>query len=165
MAGKGNTGGRGNEFKLKIREFQERLDDLNCDPLEAAVNFLNGNMANDPHPFLKEIYRFSKESVRRLNKGLLTELEFNEFMHKCDAELRTGYVKPELYVKIALELLNYLYPKRKAVEHIISPGDTPLDELSDEALQLIMRKAAERKMHIEDAKSKTKPKSKSGKLH
>jgi hypothetical protein len=54
--------------------------------------------------------------------------------------LRNGHVPIELRNRNALELLSYLYPKLKAVEHsgTVAVGERKPDEFSDELLASIV---------------------------
>lgn len=141
---------------FKSTEFLERLEELDCDPLEYAVGYLKGENANDAHPFLRDIYNFLKEAIRRLNKGILTELEFNQFAAKAEKELRYGYIKPELAIRVALELLKYSYAQRKAIEHTTNPGNTPTKTIPDAYLEEIIRVTTLRREEIKAADKKKK---------
>lgn len=165
-SGSGRLHGSVNQSTLEIRT---RLKELDCDPLEWAVKFLEGSEAPQSHPFLIHFKKFHKQLNRvrfELNKykkeppstklidHLNTVLE--EFQEVAFSMLGAGtWLDPKTRARIATELLSYIYPKQQSIEHRNNEIDldTLADELTDQQLLIIAVRVLENKGDVKELES------------
>jgi len=136
------TGGRkkGTPNKLTQRAAQ-RLEELGCDPLELSVRVAMGKDLDGPHPSVGEFRRLVHDLQNALDgKGEDPHLFPDRLQALIDENLLSGYVPMEIRSRHIIELIQYKFPKLKAVE-MTGPGGTDLipsfdpSTLSDAALR------------------------------
>ena len=93
------------------------LDELDYDPLAAAVDVAKGNALTKDHPFLKLLTDTLANWQRRIanNETILVE-EVEELSELGIKMLTDSWVPHDMRIKTIMELISYLYPKRKAVD-------------------------------------------------
>lgn len=86
---------------------------LGCNPFEVLIHFAKGDF---------EALGYEKHRIRVTKDGG-TEMELT--------------ISPELRQRSAKDACEYLFPKRKAVEHSFNPSDLPDDELLKKTAKLL----------------------------
>lgn len=113
----------------------DRLEELNCDPLEFNAKIVRGDYIYGEHPFLRKIRSF----VKRYVDGKLSSREALNFLSRAEAALGDTPAPMELRSKVAGDLMQYAYAKKKSVE--VSGGldlnKRNPDDLSDAELASI----------------------------
>lgn len=76
------------------------------------------------------------------NKRTIEALELFEELEFCPLEklverINKPGISDELFTSVCAKLLEFKFPKRKAIDHTINPGDLPDEELVTEARKLI----------------------------
>jgi integrase len=97
----------------------QRLADLNFDPLEWSVKIARGEALTTNHPFLEMIRDWYMDMISHLTKGnaINWERELEKILEKAKVSLTDSWVPLNLRSDHIKELMQYLYPKLKAVEH------------------------------------------------
>lgn len=86
---------------------------LNCHPFEVLIHFANGDFKALGYPEKEKIV--TKDSV-----------------------IEKYTIPPELRQRSAKDACEYLFPKRKAVEHTFNPNEMSDDELIAETAKLLL---------------------------
>jgi hypothetical protein len=121
-----------------------RLEELRCDPLELSAKIANGQELDGPHPALKAFYKFRDDLAKLQDKGAaVTPDHIDQLTKLIDGNLTRGYVPIELRSKHIADLMQYTYPKRRAVEvdaniHDKRPPNVDPKKLSNEALDQLL---------------------------
>ena len=99
------------------RDLWKRLfEDLDFDPLAMSVAVAKGEMLTQDHPFLGVILKGLNNLKGDLkDKGMDVGL-IEQLMTKAAEMLTDSWTPIELRSKHILELMNYIYPKKKAVD-------------------------------------------------
>ncbi len=145
--GSGRLPGIQNKITLAV---QKRLHELKCDPLEFSAKILTGEEKPSAHPALPAIlkltkalhtmrFKFGKYTKKPAPRDLIDELEdrITELDYYLMSVLGPGtFIDTGLQVKVALSLLNYMYPKLQAITDLRAPVDstTPVEQLTDQSL-------------------------------
>ncbi len=158
----GTGGGRvfGSVSKSTL-EIRKRLEELDCDPLEYAVKFLNGTEQPQTHPFFSPFNKFlyalsvlkNRLAKCKSDDSLYFVLEkMQDLMQDIQVMSKTmlgpnTWLDPKVRARIATDLLTYIYPKQQAVHHQGNEvdGNLLVDELTDQQLILIGIKVLEKK--------------------
>jgi len=125
--------------RKRTKELLQRLEEMGADPLKFAVDVMDGRELTTDHPFLKVLYNH----LRPLRRAIKDDKEALRAMEELEdvavKYLRNGHVPIEIRSRHALELLQYMYPKRKSVDHSGTIGmQLNPDSMSDEMLTRIM---------------------------
>jgi len=108
----GRTKGTPNKTKLPL---EEKARELGCDPFEILCRFALGDW-----------------------KGLGYEKEFTFSPTQKGEVVEKPIIPPELRQKAAAEAAQYLYPKRKAIEHSGEITNVVEEKLSTQQIQTIL---------------------------
>lgn len=113
---KGHTNNPGGRPKgvanKKTSQLMETAKRLNCDPFEVLCHFTNGD------------YKALGYEEKKL---IVTK----------DTSYEEYTISPELRQKSAKDASEYLYPKRKAVEHTFNPHEMDDDELIESTKEIL----------------------------
>lgn len=138
-----NGGGRvvGTPNKL-TKQAIERMEELNFDPLEFAVAIARGEELCTDHPvwpILQQWLLELKDVVASKQWASMPTLEkIDQFASYCEKLLKESYTPIDVRSRHTLELLNYVYPKRKAME-VDFPGNSeggPVKELTADEVKI-----------------------------
>ena len=99
-----------NKRTADLLDIAQRLD---CNPFEVLIHFAKGDF---------EALGYERHQIRVTKDGG-TEMELT--------------ISPELRQKSARDACEYLFPKRKALEHSFNPKDAPDDELLEQTKKLL----------------------------
>jgi len=108
----GRTKGTANKSKLPL---EEKARELGCDPFEILCRFALGDW-----------------------KGLGYKEEFSFSPTQKGEVVEKPIIPPELRQKAAAEAAQYLYPKRKAIEHSGEITNVVEEKLSTQQIQTIL---------------------------
>lgn len=105
----GRPKGSKNKTTIRLEEIAERLE---CNPFEVLLHFAKGDFG---------------------------ALGYNEYTYKTFGEntVEELTISPELRQKSAKDACEYLFPKRKAVEHTFDPRKAANDELLETTKALL----------------------------
>lgn len=106
----GRPPGSANKRTSDLLDIAERLE---CNPFEVLIHFAKGDF---------EALGYDQHQMKTTKDGG-TVLELT--------------ISPELRQKSAKDACEYLFPKRKAVEHSFNPSDLPDDELLKKTAKLL----------------------------
>ena len=125
----------------------DRIAQLGFDPLEQSVNIARGTAFKEDHPFLTKFEMTLTDWCDSL--GSFDELDLLEVERfKVDGlkALKNSFTPIDLRSKHTMELLTYLYPKRKSMEMAIDTGrpDMTVTPLTDEEVEIFNSKFMER---------------------
>lgn len=136
--------GKYNRLSLTVLE---RIAQLGFDPLEQSVKIAKGQMLFEDHPFL--------DTFESVMQGWYEKLESFEDLDIYDIErfkaegikaLTLSFTPLELRSRHTLELMNYLYPKRKSMEMEVktNQADMRVTPLTEEEVVIFNAKFKER---------------------
>lgn len=120
---KGKRGGSldGNLHR-RSRQLSDQLKELDCDPVEFLASVMNGKAMREPHPFLEHVISFVN-SVLNIPDHIEDIAEKERFKEQVQQLLKSahyflfeGHVPIELQTKVGIELMQYMYAKRKTIE-------------------------------------------------
>jgi hypothetical protein len=95
----------------------DRLDELGCDPLELSAKIALGYELDGPHPSYKAFKKIAEDIQALAGTGEpVPEDLADKLLLLVEDQLTKGYVPIELRSKHIADLMQYSYPKRKAVE-------------------------------------------------
>ena len=126
-----------------LRTAEQVLQDHNFDPLDLLMDVAQGKALYDDHPFLPILFKYLNDMAERLEyqdgfgvKGLLQQLRIESMGY-----LKDSYTPKEHRIKVASEILQYVRPKKKQVEHTNSGAAsnvaiTPLTQEEIESFDL-----------------------------
>ena len=97
----------------RTRELSQILESMGCDPALALARVVMDQNMGSGQPYEQE--RYSKDGQKYTVNGY----------------------EPEIKVAAARELIQYLYPKRKAIEHSGAIDTVPADERRAKLLDLL----------------------------
>ena len=91
--------------------------EFNYDPLAAAVQIAKGEALTQDHPFLKHMEKMLSIWRKKAESKEVIEVSDIDLLMKMAEEMLTdSWVSHELRSKHILDLLAYIYPKKKAVD-------------------------------------------------
>lgn len=102
--------GSPNARTVQLHEIAEKLG---CNPFEVLIHFAKGDF---------DALGYEKHQIKVTKDGG-TEMELT--------------ISPELRQRSAKDACEYLYPKRKALEHTFNPKDAADDELLEQTKRLL----------------------------
>lgn len=125
--------------KLTKDAWKRMHEDMNFDPLEYAVRIAKGEELTQDHPFLARLLDFlgilekklatievaegDEKSEKNKQYALMT---IEQLQKESEKMLSDNWVSHELRSKHILELLKYIYPQRKSMDHMHS-GSVEMD--------------------------------------
>lgn len=161
--GKPKTPGSGRKKgtpNRKTGDVKKQLEALNVDPLIIAANIMTGAEKGNPHPWLKTFELWIKtykgvlsrcydraaafvDTEDRQATLLLEDLhhamtKIDEFHERSKKELAEGHIPIEIRARVAVQLLDFIYPKRKAIEVTDNRDSEAAEDLTDEELAMII---------------------------
>ena len=111
-----------------LRSAEEMLEKHNFDPMDLLMDVAQGNALYDDHPFLPVLHRYLADVKDRLDnedgfgvKGLLEQLRVESYGY-----LKDSYTPKEHRIRVAMELMQYVRPKKKQVEHSGTTNQGPV---------------------------------------
>lgn len=105
----------------------ERIAQLGFDPLEQSVRIAQGKMLKEDHAFLPEFKAVLDEWYDTLESFDAIDMDDLERFRKMGIKALTRSTTPaDLRSKHTLELIQYIYPKRKAMEMAVQTDRAPL---------------------------------------
>ncbi len=136
----------GRHGKLSLAAL-DRIAQLGFDPLEQSVNIARGKAFREDHPFLNRFEMALTDWCDTL--GAFDELDLLEVERFKDAGIKAlsnSFTPIDIRSKHTMELMTYLYPKRKSMEMSIEPNkaEMTVSPLTDEEVDLFMAKFQER---------------------
>ena len=134
-------------YKRMSMAVLERVAQLGFDPLEQSVKIARGQSLKEDHPFLSKFQSIMDEWCETLESfEELDALEVDKFRAEGIKALAGSFTPIEMRSRHTLELLNYIYPKRKAMEMTIDTGrpDMTVTELQEHEVDTFMDKFEER---------------------
>ena len=103
--------------RLTKNAWNRMHDEFDYDPLAAAVNVAKGKGLTEDHPFLKPLIDALTDIRKKAATGAKIDPDSVDTLIKLAEEMLTdSWVTHELRGRFILELLSYIYPKRKAIE-------------------------------------------------
>lgn len=133
MAERGRLGGVSNGAKR--RKAAAKLEALNVDPLELSANFAMGIGLDEPHPAAGPLNIIIAALERKVKRGTkVTALDVKKLKGVVSEFLQDGYIKPEIRSKHIMDLMQYVHPKLRSVEHTGTVTYNKADEISDDIL-------------------------------
>lgn len=125
----------------------DRIAQLGFDPLEQSVNIARGTAFKEDHPFTNRFEMTLTDWCDTLGSfDELDLLEVERFKEEGLKILKNSFTPIDLRSKHTMELLTYLYPKRKSMEMSIEPtrGEMTVTPLTDDEVDLFNAKFMER---------------------
>ncbi len=114
-------------------QVKERLQELDCDPVEFLAHVMAGKECKEPHPFLSILEQFIN-NINTIPDQIADKTEKERFIFLCARLykdglrlLYEGYVPIELRTKVGMELINYIHAKRKTIEFSDPNDDSAKD--------------------------------------
>jgi hypothetical protein len=97
----------------------QRLAELNFDPLEWSVKIARGEALTTDHPFLKVMREWHLTMLVAIEKSepIDWQYQLEKLLVQASTSLSDSWVPLNLRSDHIKELMSYLYPKLKAVEH------------------------------------------------
>jgi len=120
---------------------RERLEELDCDPLEFTALIMKGEELKGAHPFLTELLnkldRLEKAFDRR---NMTVEAKITATLtYNAKLALGEGETDKTLRANAASKLLEYAYPKLRAMDVKIEKEATQVEEMEDDELISFLR--------------------------
>ena len=101
-----------------LQAIQDIMDEHGFNPVEMSLKIVKGEVLTEDHPFLKTLYEYicmiEGHCHEDDGRGVLTRCK--ELWNTAKNQLADCYTPIELRSKHILELMNYLHPKKKAIE-------------------------------------------------
>lgn len=110
---KSNAGRPKESIGLRTHELFHIAQEHDCNPFEILIMFAKADYAG------------------------LGMLEYKTIITKSGQEIQEPSISPELQQRSAKDACEYLFPKRKAIEHTINPKDLGDKELIEETKRLL----------------------------
>ncbi len=105
---------------LQTNDLKKRLDELGASPPDFLALILLGEEPFRPHPFLEYLEQldtvYTSENPEGKDDIIIKREVWDELLNEARHQLRTADPPLELRVRVAIDLMGYLYPKRRAVE-------------------------------------------------
>jgi hypothetical protein len=115
--GERRGGRQKNTPNKKTQAIADRLAALGCDPLELSAKIAIGQELDGPHPSVPAFRKFIDDLAKLRDKGgAITDDHIEQLTSLVEDNLTSGYVPYDLRSKHINELLQYVAPKRKAVD-------------------------------------------------
>lgn len=134
---------RGSRDKKTIR-IMELCEKYNFDPVEASIQIAAGKALHEKHPFLKTLRYYldfieaDLRSVKQRPDGID---RCKELWNQGRAELTGCYTPIEIRSKHITDLLQYIHPKKKAIDLSIGMEEivdnTPITEEEFRAFKIV----------------------------
>lgn len=125
----------------------ERFAELNFDPLDQAVKIAQGKALKEDHPFLQDFKDQVFWFIQQLEEFEEIEIsDMHKFLQEGTRALSEVHTPIEIRSRHTLELLQYLYPKRKAMELKVEDVRPPMEvsPLTEEEVEIFNAKFLER---------------------
>lgn len=125
----------------------ERIAQLGFDPLEQSVKIAQGKLLKEDHPFLSEFKMLVEEMTDTLESFEPIEFEDLERFRKVGIKALSNSLTPaDLRSKHTLELIQYIYPKRKSIEMAVQTDrpDMAVTTLTPDEVKLFESKFRDR---------------------
>ena len=103
--------------KLQVNVFNRLVEEFKVDPLKLSAMIARGEALTSDHPFLPVFI----DALSDMKRKILTEkpidvAEIDSLLKRGKELLTDSWVSHELRSKHVLDLMSYIYPKRKATE-------------------------------------------------
>jgi len=125
----------------------DRIAQLGFDPLEQSVNIARGTAFREDHPFLQRFEMALTDWCDTL--GAFDELDLLEVERFKDAGIKAlsnSFTPIDIRSKHTMELMTYLYPKRKSMEMSVETAAPVMTvtPLTEDEVDLVNEKIKER---------------------
>ncbi len=98
----------------------ERIAQLGFDPLAQSVKIAQGKMLKEDHPWLQTFRGVMDQWYDTLESfDAIDLMDLEKFKKAGVKALSNSLTPPDLRSKHTLELIQYIYPKRKAMEMVV----------------------------------------------
>ena len=135
---------KGNKVGLLVNsttEARRRLQEMGCDPLESTADIMMGKELCGDHPYLKELLnkldRFQK-AFR--DAGMIVEAKIvDTTIASAKNMMGNSETDKALRASSAVQLLNFAYPKLRAMDVKVNAAPESTEEMSDDELIKFLR--------------------------
>jgi hypothetical protein len=121
-------GKRGKGTMKEMKSAEAMMRKHNFDPMDLLLNVAAGKALYDDHPFLPVLHRYLNDAVDRIDnddgfgvRGLLAQIKTESYGY-----LQDSYTPKEHRINVAKELMQYVRPKKKQIEHTGSGQSGPV---------------------------------------
>lgn len=107
------------EDRTKVEAAHVTMAEAGFNPLEWAIKIAQGKALTEDHPFLKILTKWVDMWIKNITeKGLmLTADDLEEFQAEAALALTDSHTPIKIRADQIKDLLQYVYPKLKAVDH------------------------------------------------
>lgn len=125
----------------------EKMAKLKFDPMEESIKIARGDLLQKDHPFLETLnQQLMKWFTVSDSLDLIDTYEIEQFRRECRKALRNSFTPLDIRSRHVIELMNYIYPKKKSIEVDVKEAIKPMvvSTLTSDEVHLFKEKFHER---------------------